>query len=208
MSSKKRETVYLRGKIFWAKIFGAPRTNYNEDGREWAFEFEPNENGVDVLDSHGVADRLRDNKDKNGNVKKGYENRKPYLILRRNELDYEGNTNEHIRVVNSENQKWPENTLIGNESVADVKIQIVDYGRGKKKGIYPVAIRVLDLVPYETNDFAPLPEDDEYKGKTSNNHAPDFEKDFGLEEDEPSMPDTDAGDPPAEDELDDDMPAE
>ena len=206
MSSKKREIVYLHGKVYWAKVLGAPRTNYNEDGREWSFEFEPDAEGVVTLTEHGLEDRLRDRSDK-----KGYEDRGKFIILRRNELDYEGNPNEHIRIVDAADQKWDENKLLGNATEVDVKVQIVDYGRGKKKGIYPVAIRVLELVPYESTDFEALPDDDPRvakakSAKRNTTRADDFEKDFGLDEDEPEVPDV--NDEQNHPDLDDDMPAE
>lgn len=200
--SKKRDTVYMQGKIYWAKILGAPRPNYSEDGREWTFEFEPDENGVGLLKEHKLKDRLVDRSDR-----KGYEDRGEFLRLKRKELDYEGKPNEHIRIVDANNVAWNDKKMIGNGTLADVKLQIVDYGAGKKKGIYPIAIRVLEHVPYESNDFAPLDEDDPRRKAAPSSNAPDFEKDFGLDED---TSDADAS-PEVEDggeELDDDFPAE
>lgn len=195
--TKKRDTVYMQGKLYWAKIFGSPRPNYNNDGREWTFEFEPDDNGLALLKEHKLTDRLKER-----------EGRNPYIILKRKEFDYEGKPNEHIRVVDAANHRWNDKTLIGNESLADVKVQIVDYGKGKKQGIYPVAIRVLEHVQYESNDFEALDEDDPRVKKANANYtAPDFEKDFGMDEDEPTNE-------PIEEELenhpdlDDDMPAE
>lgn len=178
MSEQKRVTEYMRGRIFWAKIFGAPRPNFDGDAREWTFEFEPDENGVRTLKEHGLSDRLKDKRDK-----KGYEDREPFLILKRKEFKYDGDPNEHIRVVDAQNQQWSDNRLIGNGSVVDVKVTIVDYGPRKKDGIYPTAIRVLDLVPYERQEFAPLDEDDEYVQKAQT-QKDTFAEDFGLDEDD------------------------
>lgn len=178
MSEQKRVTEYMRGRIFWAKIFGAPRPNYDGDAREWTFEFEPDENGVETLEEHGLEDRLKDKRDK-----KGYEDREPFLILKRKEFKYDGDRNEHIRVVDAQNQPWSGNALIGNETVVDVKVTIVDYGPRKKKGIYPTAIRVLDLVPFVPQEFAPLDEDDEYV-QAAKEQKDTFARDFGLEDDD------------------------
>lgn len=205
--TKKRDTVYMHGKVYWAKIFGAPRTNYNEDGREWAFEFEPDEAGLDLLvKEHKLKDRLKDKYKKNGDLRAGYENRdNPFIILKRKEFDYEGEPNEHIRVVDAANQPWNPREELGNETEVDVKVQIVDYGPGKKKGIYPVAIRVLELVPFVRSDFAPLAETDERVQKArAKNTGPSIEEDFGGDEGDtldeaPETPDTE--------ELDDDVPA-
>lgn len=196
--SKKRDTVYMQGKVYWAKIFGAPRPNYNEDGREWTFEFEPNDDGVALLKEHKLKDRLKDK----------YEDRGPYLTLKRKEFDFEGKPNEHIRVVDAANQRWDDNKLLGNETTVDVKLTIVDYGPGKKKGIYPVAIRVLEHVPYESNDFASLPENDPRVKKAKASYtAPDFEKDFGMDEPAEETPEDEPDMSPDKEDLDDDMPA-
>lgn len=209
--TKKRDTVYMHGKIYWAKIFGAPRTNYNEDGREWAFEFEPDANGIEILvKEHKLKDRLKDKYKKNGDLRTGYDNRdNEYIILKRKELDYEGNVNEHIRVVDAANQKWNPRVELGNGTEVDVKLQIVDYGTGKKKGIYPVAIRVLELVPFTRSDFAPLPDSDERVQEAKEKYGSSFEEDFGLT-DEGDTPEETAPDEAKEpnDDLDDDMPAE
>lgn len=208
--TKKRDTVYMHGKVYWAKIFGAPRTNYNEDGREWAFEFEPDEAGRELLvKEYKLKDRLKDKYKKDGDIRAGYEHRdNEFIILKRKEFDYEGEPNEHIRVVDAANQPWNPKVELGNETEVDVKLQIVDYGAGKKKGIYPVAIRVLELVPFVRNDFAPLAETDERVRKAKEAYrGPSVEEDFGMT-DEDDTPSEASETPETEDDLDDDMPAE
>lgn len=206
MSRNKRETVYLSGKVYWAKIFGAPRPNYNEDGREWTFEFEPDDASVEILKEHGLEDRLKDGRKKNGEMRPGYEDRRPFIYLKRDEFNWENEPNEHIRVVDAANQSWDSNKLLGNGTEVDVKVNIVDYGRGKFKGIYPQAIRVLELVPYESEEFRPLDKDDPRVRKAREAHStPDFHKDFGMENDV----DTDAPDmsqASVNEELNDDVP--
>lgn len=206
MSEQKRKTVYLQGYLYWVKILDAPRPNYDGDAREWTFEFEPNEDSVALLQEHGVDDRLRDRKNK-----KGYEEREPFIILRRGEFKADGERNEKIRVVDAANNAWNTSEKIGNRTLADVKVQIVDWGARKKKGIYPLAIRILELVPCVLNEFAPLPEDDpHYIAAKSKNDQ--FRKDFGLDEDENSTPDEPEENEPEqendtqEDPLDDDVP--
>lgn len=171
MPQNKSVMEYMRGKLYWAKIFGNPRPNYGGDAREWTFEFEPDENGVATLDDHGIKERLRDRKDK-----KGYEDRDPFLILKRKEFKTDGTPNDHIRIVDQNNQPWADNKLLGNETIADVKVNIVDYGPGKKKGIYPIAIRIMSHVPYQSNEFAPVAADDPYKKEDT------FAADFGLDQ--------------------------
>jgi hypothetical protein len=209
MPKNKRETVYLRGKGYWMKIFDAPRPNYGGDAREWTFEFEPDEASIELLEEHDLGDRLKDKSNK-----KGYEGRGKFLTLKRGEFDYEGNPNEHIRVVDAANTPFPDKTLIGNESEIDVKVSIVDYGVGRFKGIYPIAIRVLELVPYQSEEFAPLPTSDPRR-KAAESRKGDFERDFGLDTPDETEPEAPAPKPSgrkkavlSESELDDDMPLE
>lgn len=212
VAKRKRETVYLTGKLHWVRVFGTPRTNYNEDGREWAFEFEPNEQSIDELDARGLRDRLKDGRKKDGTIRKGYEDRKLFLVLKRKEFDYEGAPNENIRVVDAANQPWNEKSMIGNGTDADVKVSIVDYGPGKFDGIYPVAIRVLELVAYVSEEFAPLDDGDPRKMAVQK-AKDDFAKDFGLDDDDheeeaPVKPSARKKAPIPDGELDDDMPVE
>lgn len=175
--ANKNKTVYLRGKIYWAKIFGDPRPNYAKDGREWTFEFEPE--SEEAVKNAGLMDKMKDKSEK-----KGYEGRKPFMTLKRKEFKFNGDPQEHIRVVDAENQPWPENTLIGNESVVDVKINIVEYP-GKNDGVYANAIRVLELVPYQSSDFEPIDKGDKYYRKPKEKAEDTFAKDFGLDDDVP-----------------------
>lgn len=215
--TKKRDTVYMHGKIYWPRVLpNQLHTNYNEDGRQWAFEFEPDDDGIEaIVKTHKLKDRLKDKHKKDGDVRKNYENRdRLFLYLKRNEFDYEGNKNDPIRIVDAANQPWNPRTELGNGTEVDIKLQIVDYGAGKKKGIYPVALRVLDLVPFERSDFTPLPEDDKRVQEAKSKRRSTFEEDFGLEGD-PDVDRMDGGSGELEaseidgpyDELDDDMPA-
>lgn len=160
MSTKKTE--FLSGKLYWAKILGDPVPNYDKNGKEWTFEFEPDEAGIEVIEKHKLADRLKTNK----------EGRKPYLILRQKELNYEGKENKPIRVYDEDDTEWDRSILIGNASGADVKLDIRDYGVGKKKGIYPVAIRVTDLIEYQSSEFGGMDKGNDAAPKKAPAKAP------------------------------------
>lgn len=221
MSEQKRKTVYLQGKLFFAKVLDAPRPNYDGDAREWTFEFEPDEASVEVLREHELADRLKTGRKQDGTMRKNYENRNPFLILRRGEFKTTGERNDKIRVVDSANQEWSSRMKIGNETVADVKVQIVDWGPRKKKGIYPLAIRIHDAeyVPYVPQEFDALPDDDP-NVQAARARDDEFRRDFGLadqpeEQEEPeaeieTIPDPtgidDTEETPDEDPLDDEVP--
>lgn len=76
----------------------------------------------------------------------------------------DGNKADPIRIVDANGEPW-DGRLIGNGSIVDVKFVVKDYGVGKKKGVYIRALRVLELVPYVSQDFAPLDSDDDFFGK-------------------------------------------
>src|SRR3546814_80171 len=139
-------TVFATGRLYWPKIVGdqALHMNYDGDARQWAYEFAPED--PSFLKDHGLLDRLKDKAD-DKNPDKG-----AYLVLRKPEFDRDGNKNDPIRIYDDGQKPW-DDRLIGNRTKADVKLRIVDWGKGKKKGIYTVAIRVTDLVPYASNEF-------------------------------------------------------
>lgn len=164
----KSTIVFASGTLYWPKIVGdkALVTNYDGDGKEWTFEFEPED--VDFLKEHRLLDRLKDplayaerleergEDDKAEQARKDAEGRGDYLFIRKPELNKDGEKNDPFRIYDSDGEPWDENTMIGNGSKADVKLKIMDWGPGKKKSIYCVAIRVTDLVTYETDEFAAM----------------------------------------------------
>lgn len=145
-------TVFASGKIYWAKIVGerALHPNYDGDAREWSYEFEPDD--PSFLKEHKLLDRLKD--------KNAVDGRGPYLVLRKPELNRDGEKTDPIRIYTADNEPWDENELIGNGSSVDVKLRIVDWGKGKKKGIYTNAVRVTDHVPYISNEFGAMDGDE------------------------------------------------
>lgn len=143
-----RTNVFATGRVYWAKVFGEPRLNYDGDGREWTVEFAPDD--VSFLKDHKLLDRLKDKED-DKNPDKG-----DYLVLRKKAETADGKENEPIRVYNEDNEPWDSNQLLGNGTRVDAKLTIVDYGKGKKKGIYLQALRVRDHVPYVSNEFGAM----------------------------------------------------
>ena len=161
----KSTTVYASGKVYWASIVGdqALRPNYDGDAKEWSFEFEPND--TSFLKDHRLLDRLKDplayaerleqrgEDEKAKAARESAEGRTDYILLKKPELDRDGNKNPPFNIYDDDNQPWGEDRLIGNGSEVDVKLSIVDWGPGKKKSIYCKAIRVTNHVPYESNPF-------------------------------------------------------
>lgn len=149
-------TVFATGRLYWAKIVGdgALHDNYERTAREWSLEFVPND--VSFLKEHKLLDRLKDKEDAK-NPDKG-----EFLVIRKPELNGEGKKNDPIRIYNENDEPW-DDRLIGNGTVADLKLRIIDWGKGKKKSIWVTAIRVTDLVPYESSEFGAMDGDSKAK---------------------------------------------
>lgn len=136
-------TVFASGKIYWAKVF-TPVNNYEGTAKEWTFEFEPED--VSFLKEAKLLDRLKDR----------HEGRPDYIVLRKPELNADGEKNDPIRIYDEDNKPWDSDKLIGNGSKVDVKLRIIDWGKGKKKSIWVTAIRVTDHIPYTSNEFGAM----------------------------------------------------
>jgi len=178
--ANKSTKVFSRGTLYWSKIVGdhALVSNYDGDGKEWTFEFEPDD--TSFLKEFGLLDRLKDplayaeRLEKKGETEKAEaarsvaEGRGDYLIIRKPELNREGEKNLPFRIIDENNEPW-DDRLIGNGSKADLKLNIMEWGPGKKSSIYATAIRVTELVPYESDEFAGM---DAPKSETKAKKAP------------------------------------
>lgn len=150
------KTYFIRGVASWAKVFGAPREN-NFGKKQWSIEVEPDKASMATLKEAGLTKKLRDPAD-NDTVHKG-----KYIAFYQDAKKADGTDADPIRVVNSDGNEWrKEDGLIGNGSIVDVKFVVKDYGPGKQKGVYIRAIRVMKLVKFTPQDFAPVGEDDEF----------------------------------------------
>jgi hypothetical protein len=173
--AKDKEIIYLRGKLFWTKVLGEPVLNYNKDGHIWTFDLALDKDGLKQAKQHKELN-IKDKDDERGSfitVKQKYER-----------TDKDGNVkyNDPIKVLDAAGKKWDGETKIGNETLADVKLEIRNWGPGKYPSVYPRAIRILDHKEYQAQEFAPLAEDDEYYKQTAAEDE-QFQKDFGSRED-------------------------
>ena len=173
--------VFIRGKILWAKILGDPVFNYNKDAKEWTFEVEPDEDSIQKIIKNGLTDRIK-GRGYNIGTKGQHKDREPFLQLRKKELMADGTPNSPLRVYDDNDKDWDRDVAIGNGTVADVKLDVRDYGVGKKKGMYPAAIRVRDLVPYESSEFGGMADDFEPAEKPKKTKK---NSDFGLDDELP-----------------------
>jgi hypothetical protein len=186
LAAVNKVTAFISGKLSWAKVLGEPVPNFNKDGREWTFEIEPNEKGLQLLIKNGLTDRIK-GAGYNIGTKGQHKDRNPFIILKKSELTKDGDKNAPIRIYDVDDVDWdpklndkgvPTN-LIGNLSEGDVKLDIRDYGVGKKKGIYPIAIRVTGHVPYESSEFGAMESDVKAPAVDT------FRRDFDLDDEIP-----------------------
>lgn len=157
---KKPEYLYLRGRADWAKVTGPARPHtglpkYNK-GPYWSVDLTPDEETRDLLNKHGLSDKLRDPKGKD-------ERTESYLSLKILENRTDGTKNQPPRIVDARGKPW-NGSLIGNGSIVDIKVKVVEYD-GSEAGVYYQAMRVLDHVPYEAEEFPALESDDEFFSK-------------------------------------------
>lgn len=195
------EIHYIRGTLHWAKVLGAPRKNEYTGEREWSVDITPDAEGRTLLRKLGLADRLRE-------PKEGDSRTESFVSFRQREFRADGAPNDPIKVVDVNNQPWPEDTLLGNGTTGEVKFVVRDYGKGKKKGMYIRALRVGTLVPYASTDFAPVSDDDAFFANATPApaaKAAPAKVDLLAELDNPPF-DTDDLDVSSHDALDDDMP--
>ena len=178
IAKSAREIVYLRGPLHWAKVLGEPVPNFGRDGFEWVFDVGLNADGVKQMKSLGLQSRIKDKDDDRGE----------FTSLRQKSTKKDGSPAQPIKVIDAAGNKWTDDEKLGNGTIADVKFEVVDYGKGNPKGVYPRAIRILDHKPFKSEEFAPISKDDEFFGKATafekSYDAPEFKKDFGLAEDE------------------------
>lgn len=164
--------IVLRGKLHWAKVLGDPRPHTGnpkyDKGPYWSTDLTPDAASLETIKKYGLTEKLKDPEDIRRKAKKnGKESKEDrtedFMSFRHLARNKEGKPNKPITIKDIHGQAWPSDVLLGNETVADIKVKVVDYGSASEKGAYIQAIRVLEHVPYEgANDFEPLSEDDEF----------------------------------------------
>lgn len=149
----KSQVHTLRGKVMYAKVIGEPRLNFSKDGKEWTLDLMMTPDLIKEVKAMGLSDRIRSKETQYDGAK--------YMSFRQRELRADGKANDPIEVKDILGKPWGDK-LLGNGTVVDLKFKVTDYGPGKKAGVYPQSIRVLDHVPFESADFAEISEDDVY----------------------------------------------
>lgn len=199
----KGEYITIRGVLNYAKILGKARPHTGlpkyDKGPYWSLNISPDKRSMKLLEAHGLT---KGGINGTGKLKKPNPNDKNrvgndlYLDLRILENRPDGTKSYPPIVKDVQGRDWDQNALIGNGSIADVKVKIVDYGKASEKGVYYQAARILSHVPFEVETFEPLSEDDEFFGAT-NEVEVETEADVNTGDTASAVFDTD---------LDDDVP--
>lgn len=167
-----KTTEFFTGEIMWCKVLGPPVDNFNKDGKEWTIELILNDASKAILKKHKLTDRIKE-KDY-GDV----------IILKQSATPWpDGKERDPIRVYDANDVDWDRDVKIGNKSVVDVKVSIVDNGKGRFKGVYPQAIRVRDHVAYESSEFGRMGPVDNVPAAEKKQDS--FKADFGLDDEIP-----------------------
>lgn len=148
--------IVLRGEFSWCKLIGEPKPHTGtpkfDKGPYWSIDITPDAASRKILKEAGIASKLRQPYD--GDFRK-----ESYLTLTILEKNGKGEKNKPPVVQDGSGRPWGDD-LIGNGSVGDVMIKVVDYGT--TIGAYLQKVRVLKHVSYGGSDFEPLSESDEW----------------------------------------------
>lgn len=152
----------LTGKLYWAKVFGAPVETYQGDAEEWTLDVTPDQRGIELLNRIGLGGKLR-NKD---------DDREDFITFRRAAINKTKNVpNNHIEVVDSEDNPWDEQAhpQLGNGTIVKVKFNVFQKAaQGKFKEIIKPVIFQIKVIEFKappvkkpvagTGATAPAPE--------------------------------------------------
>lgn len=156
-----KETILtIRGKLHWAKLTGDARPYTGnpkyDKGPYWSVDITPDAKSRKLIAEAGISEKLREPKGEKETRKE------TFITLKQLLKKADGSNNKPPKIINIQNQPWGE-ALLGNETIADIKVKVKDYGSGSEKGVYLQAVRVLQHVPYEGGAaFEELSEDDEF----------------------------------------------
>lgn len=142
----------LHGKIYYAKILGAPQKAYNPGELEWAFDVSIDEATKEKL----LSENLPKTKIKNKGDERG-----DFIQFKRRSITMEGEPAKPYEVVDRKGQPWDQTTLIGNGSEVNVKYLINEWTFNKTKGFKAnaLAVQVWEHIPYKGREEFPTDDD-------------------------------------------------
>lgn len=125
-------------KVEWAKVLGEPREKYKSKEREWTVDLLFSKDQIKELAKQGFTP--------DAFIKDGR------YTARRNEKKADGSNNRPFLVLDETGKPWPNDKLIGNGSVVDIKYNFTDpYTHKGEKRVKLVLqeMCVREHVPYE-----------------------------------------------------------
>lgn len=141
------KTYFVQGKSNFAKVLGAPVKGFDDNTFEWTVDLLLDaENKKKLLES-GV-DKFYVKEDKEG---------QEYVRFTRKAVKKDGTKANPIEVIGPDGQPWPQDRLIGNGSVLNIKYSINEVksqGKPRRKP-YCLAIQIWEHEPYRLNTGFP-----------------------------------------------------
>lgn len=132
----------------YARVFGEPHRNYNDDGNEWSIDVELEGEELDKFKRLGLGEKKV--KEKNGVTYVSF--LRPEVSKYKSKAAGKEVKNKHIPVTDAQGNPWPDQTSIGNGSKIEVTFGVTvipPHGKfkgGQKATIF--GIKVLEHVPY------------------------------------------------------------
>lgn len=142
-------------EVQWCKLLGEPRTNYNEDGKEWSVDFLLDDDQIKELESNGFsADFYLKKKERGSSELKVLEDGRKILTYRRPEKNADDKENKRVIVIDGEGMPWEQEKLIGNGSIVDIQYNVFELaakrGNPKRGKLALIKMMVRELVPFES----------------------------------------------------------
>jgi hypothetical protein len=141
MANKKYDPIMLTGKVYWASVV-EPNTTY-----EPAWQVDMCIEDADTkakLESIGLP------------IKNKGDDRGDFFSAKRKVKKKDGSDRDAPRVIDAKRNPW-DNRLIGNGTIAKIKVQPYDWDYAGKSGVSSdfMGMQVIDLVTYgdPSNDF-------------------------------------------------------
>jgi hypothetical protein len=145
-----KQMPIIQGKSTYAKVLGKPGKAYKIGETEWSIDVTPNEAGVAQLRADGLKTKLKNKGDE----------RNTFITFKRTGTKKDGTPAKPISVVGPDREPWPQEKLIGNGSIVNIKYVVNEAPYEGKVYLKPgiIGIQVVKHVPYEGK-----PRDDDFQ---------------------------------------------
>lgn len=140
------KTFLIRGVAQWVRILGAPPPGYDNGPAEWSFDL--------ILDEKSKKEYLASGGDP-FYVKVDKETGNEQIKFVRKAIKKDGTKSQPIRVAGPDGAEWPQDTLIGNGSIINVRYSLNEVNSKGTKRMKPsaMAVQVWEHKKYMKNEF-------------------------------------------------------